>query len=217
MAFKEIIQEEFEQLKKVFPKLTNITIEADHAVIAGEIDIIDINGYLWDTYKIEIIIFLSYPNSLPQLVETGKKIERHIDWHVSSKGICCLGTTAKIYRVLGRDINLLNWFEKFAYPFLANHHYRLETGNYANGEFSHGAKGLIEDYSELFEINDALQVTQYLKCLIGNKVLSKNIKCFCNSGKLYKRCYMLNRKEHFKGIPEFVVKMDLANLLTFSK
>lgn len=206
------IKNEFDILKSKYPKL-NLSSEANETfLIAGNIEIVDSNKFVWASYDIEIKISKYYPLILPTLFEKGGKIENHIDWHVYGDSSCCLGTNAKIYRELGDNITLENWFDKFAYPFLANHHYKIETGNYANGESKHGYAGVLDDYQELFNLPNHNAVIDYLRFVLELKKKSLNQECFCSSGKKFKRCFALNKKEHYKGVPKFVLRHDYKNL-----
>jgi hypothetical protein len=213
MELFDRIKLELEELKCKHPKLNNLLQTKSGFTIAGKIEIIDSNNYVWAIYEIEIKISKYYPLIIPSLIEVGGKIENHIDWHISHDGNCCLGTNAKIYRELGDNVTLENWFNKFAYPFLANHHYKIETGDYANGEFKHGNAGVFDDYKELFNLPDYKSVINYLKYVLGIKKLSLNQPCFCGSNKKFKRCFILNKQEHFKAVPKFVLEHDYKNLL----
>lgn len=186
--------------------------------IKGNVDVIDANGVYWDTYTVEILIPLNYPISPPVLVETGGKIQRTADWqwHVGNNGECCLGTPAQIYRELRDGITLLKWMDRFVVPFLANHIHRVELGSYANGEFSHGVKGVFEDYSDLLQLFEVGEVVKMLRLMTGKDLLSKNVDCFCGSGKKYKRCYLLEPNRHLLGIPSHILSSDLDKLKNYS-
>lgn len=208
----EIIQKHFLDAQERYPKLQNL-IQADNTwKINGVIDVIDDEGGYWDSYEVSIVMLDDYPDSLPILVETSNKIERHIDWHMISGGVCCLSTQAKMFYELKGDITLVKWLNEFAHPFLANHVYRLKTGHYANEEFSHGNKGILEGWKKIIQVEDNIQILTYLQQMIGIKGLSLNQKCFCGSGKKYKRCYLLNRKDHLLNIPTSQIVKDINAL-----
>lgn len=205
----EIIEKHFLDAKERYPKLKHL-IQGNNAwKIDGIIDVIDDEGGYWDSYEVSIVMDTDYPNSLPILVETGNKIERHIDWHMIPGGVCCLSTPAKMFYELGGDITLVKWLNEFAHPFLANHVYKVKTGQYANEEFSHGNKGILEGWRKIIPLIDSSQILLYLQQMVGKSKLSLNQLCFCGSGKKYKRCYLLNQKDHLMNIPTKQILNDI--------
>ena len=214
MVSEELIHQEYNDARLKYNNLLPPEKVGEGFVIKGNIDVVDGDGGYWDTYEVNVLIPKSYPLELPILIETSKKIERHEDWH-NRDGICCLSTNAKMYSVLGKDITLLNWLEKFAHPFLANHVFRIKTGNYANNEFAHGTEGIIQGYRELFNITSPYEVINILQLICGIKKLDRNDPCFCNNDKKYKRCFLVDQKSHYLNIPYENIKRDLIEIMKY--
>jgi hypothetical protein len=107
MDRQTLIQRQFLEATTKYPKLSPPKKKGSIWRIDGAIDVIDDEGGYWDTYEINIVLFSDYPISLPLLIETGKKIQRNADWHISKEGICCLSTPAKMYCDLAGKITLL--------------------------------------------------------------------------------------------------------------
>ena len=207
---EEIIKQYNEALCK-FPKLERPTRVNQDWEINGEIDVIDDEGSFWDTYKVKIIIPHHFPLSLFQLHEVGGKIPKQIDWHNSL--YCCVSTNARIYHVLGEECTLLNWLDKFAHPYLANHIVRKITKEYASGEFAHGAAGIVQDYEMLFKVKGEHAVCKKLKAICILTKCSRNEACFCGSGKKIKNCFLKNQITHkYMGIPFNQLCEDLAEI-----
>lgn len=204
---------EIEQLMLKFPKLKEPVKKNGVSLINGHIDIIDANEYIWDTYSVLILIPNEFPTLMPELIELDRKIERDPNWHVNKHGVCCLGTDSKIHHELGDEKTLINWMDKFAVPFLANHKYKKVTGAYANGEFSHGHEGLLEFYFKLFNVTNKEEVIKQIRLILGINSLSSNQKCFCNSDKKYKRCFLLQPEKHRYNIPIKIFKDELREIL----
>ena len=118
-----------------------------------------------------------------------------------SGGVCCLSTQAKMFYELAGKITLLKWLDKFAHPYLANHVYKIKTGHYAGEEFSHGSQGILEGWKKILQLKDDHEVLFYLQCLTGKGKPSLNKPCFCGSGKIYKRCFLLNQEAHRMNVP----------------
>jgi hypothetical protein len=207
-----LIQHQFLEVKSKYPKLSSPVHEGKMWRISGHIDVIDDEGGYWDTYDVTILLFNDYPESLPILIETGKKIQRHVDWHISKEGICCLSTPAKMYHDLAGNITLLRWLNMFAHPYLANHVYKIKTGGYAGSEFSHGNKGIVEGWKLILGTSDSKQLLWHLEHLVWIKQSALNRPCFCGSGKKYKRCFLLNIEEHRSGIPYHQIMEDVKSL-----
>jgi hypothetical protein len=212
MVTEEVIRQEYNDLRSKYTKLLRPEKVGEGFVIKGSIDVIDADGGYWDTYDVSILIPAGYPLEIPILIETSKKIERHEDWH-NRDGICCLSTNAKMYSVLGKNMTLFNWLEKFAHPFLANHVFRIKTGNYANNEFDHGTKGIIQGYCEIFNFTNEFEVIERLSLICGNKKIGRNDLCFCGVGKKYKKCFLINPKYHYLNIPYETLKKDLEEIM----
>lgn len=215
MDFTNLIEQQYTEAFEKFPDLRPPLFDKQGCKIEGVLAVIDSNGYRWGEYEICIAIPVAFPKSLPILIEKSRKIERNINWHINEHGICCVGTPARQHFELSNNASLLNWLEKFAMPYLANHIHRKETGYYANGELSHGVKGLVEDYSDLLNVKSGEELIAHLKLIVGQKVLSKNNDCFCGSGKKYKRCFLLNPTQHRLGIPLEIVLDDLRKIKEF--
>lgn len=108
MGVQQLILEQYREALCRYPKLGIPLRHNSFYQIDGIIDVVDEEGGYWDSYEVSIILPQDYPNVLPLLIEKGKKIKRHIDWHISEEGICCLSTFAKLYQVLGQKIRLLD-------------------------------------------------------------------------------------------------------------
>lgn len=216
MVSEELIISQYESAKEKFPKLNQPDRVGEIWEITGAIDVIDDENNPWATYAVKIIVPKKYPEELFQLQETGGQIPKKADWHNSNS--CCVSTTAIIYSVLGEDLSLLNWLVKFAHPYLANHIYKVKTGEYAGGEFLHATDGTIQGYEKLFGLKGVKEV--YLKLKMVCSVLQKgrNDKCFCGSGKKFKNCYLLSPFTHkFSGVPYSLLQSDFEEIRNTKK
>ncbi|MBL7743131.1 MAG: SEC-C domain-containing protein [Chitinophagaceae bacterium] len=209
MEQKYLITKHYEECLSSYPKLIKLVKEGDFWRIDGCIDVTDDEGGYWETYEVSIFIPPDYPKDIPILQETGKKIKRESDWHMSSNGECCLATRAKIFHDLSEGITLLKWLDKFAHPFLANHVYRIKHNHYAHEEFSHGTKGIIEGWKKITGVRDAVSILKHLVQITGYRTQALNRPCFCGSGKKYKRCYEISPIEHRYGIPSIEILEDI--------
>lgn len=213
MVSKEVIFNQYELAIRKFPKLQLPILVNEEWVIEGSIDVIDLDGEYWDTFEVRITVPPSYPEKLFELEETSRRIPKTPDWHNNIK--CCLSTPAVMYSEMAGDPTLIKWLEKFAHPYLANSLYKIKTGRYANEEFEHGTPGIIQGYKKVFRTSNISVLIEQLEFIIGNKILERNLKCFCNSGKKYKKCFLLNENSHRFGIPISQLKSDLLEIKNY--
>lgn len=218
MVTKELIFSEFDQLCSKYKKLKPPEQIGDIWIIDGDFDVIDADGYKWATYGIRIEIPLGFPVDLPVLKETRGEIIPTADWH-NTNGICCLATYAIMYKELGTPISLLKWMNRFVHDYLANHVVKLHKKSYANGEYPHGVEGIIVGYKEIFNLATDLEIFNRLNLLCEVDKIGRNDVCFCGSGKKYKRCFLLNKVEHYINIPIRILeaeRLQIAKFLNFN-
>lgn len=207
--------QEWVALNAKYPLLQQPILKDDKFSIEGTLPIIDRHGMIWETFEVRVEIKHDYPFSLPTIIEVGRKIPRVGNWHINEDDTCCVGTSAEQFRKLYQRMTLLNWVEEFAVPFFANYIYRIEKGEYYNGEWSHGSKGIFEYYAELYGIIDLSLLLQRLRYCSDSEIKSRNSPCFCNSGKKYKRCYLLQPEHHRHFIPKKIIRKDVSLLQKF--
>lgn len=99
---------------------------------------------------------------------------------VLDAGSACLHL--KIKSILKTDSSLTTFFEKIVVRFLYSVPHRVEFGNFPYGELDHGEKGLIDDYSQLFNVNGKASVLRALKALGLRKRLENKLPCPCGCG-----------------------------------
>ncbi len=215
MVNENLISKEFEVVSKKYNKLFPPEKLDNNWVICGDYEVIDPKGYCWETYGIKILIPDMFPYELPKLIETSDKIKHHEDWH-NTNGACCLSPDATIYREIGLPISLIKWLDTFVHDFLANHVIKIRENNYAKGEFSHGTKGIIEGYFEVFGTNDTKIINQKLKLLCSSIQLGRNTPCFCGSNIKFKNCYLKTPYTHtILGIPVSVIEKDYREISSY--
>ena len=77
---------------------------------------------------------------------------------------------------------MITFFEKVVVRFIYAVSHRVEFGNFPYGELDHGEKGLIDDYSELFNVNSKTSVLLALKALGLRKRVANKLPCPCGCG-----------------------------------
>jgi len=192
---KDLINEHFKELKKelknVFSKLELKETENGRFIITGNLSfIVCYDGKsVKDDYDVEIEIPSDYPQNPPTAKETSHKIPRKMDNHVNPKdGTLCLGTPLAVKITFAKERTLLWFVREQLIRFLSSYSYKRDYGSFPNGELSHGDKGLLEYYSDLFSVEDNWQVLGLLKILTDDNYRGHAL-CPCGSNKKVRNCH----------------------------
>lgn len=187
---KACLKKDIEVFLDKYHKFKEVNInDVDKIIITGMIDIVDSKSSYWDSYKIAIIINKnSYPYTIPTVMEVSEKIERDWDFHISTKGSCCLNIPHELIKLRKRGIILSDFYSDVVYPFFANHQYKLSKGEYVNGEYKHFDEGIIQFYNEEYNLTDEGIIYAYLNLALGNSKAEPNRKCPVCGGRKYKKC-----------------------------
>lgn len=136
--------------------------------------------------KMHIEIPDNYPNQEPIFKEIGGVFPKSGDYHINPDGSLCLGSPFRIKLALSEN-NSFNVFFKFffiPYAYASILKLRHEIG-FIFGELSHGSKGEIEDFCELFGVSTSIAVAECLSALSIKKRIANKKKCPCGcSGRL---------------------------------
>lgn len=180
-------ERDFEELTEVFPKL-RFSKAIKCWRIDGELDICDLNGSYWGTFKITLKVSLGYPYCVPDLYETSNLIPRVLGNHINEIGKCCVDIPHNLIYHSRMGISLLSFFTKWVYPYFANQLYRQHECRYAGQEYAHRFDGVEQFYREDLNL-DTEMACKMLKAIIVTKHIGRNDPCPCDSGKKLKQCH----------------------------
>lgn len=188
---KNLINEHFRELKNVFSELELKEIENGRLIITGNLSFtVCYDGKsVKDDYDVEIEIPSDYPQNPPTVKETRHKIPRNMDNHVNPKdGMLCLGAPLAVKRTFAKERSLLWFVREQLIRFLSSYSYKRDYGLFPNGKLSHGYKGLLEYYSDLFSVQDNWQVLGLLKILADDNYRGHYL-CPCGSNEKVRNCH----------------------------
>jgi len=188
---KDIVNEHFRDLKNIFPKLELKEIENGRLIITGNLGFtVCYDGKsVKDDFDVEIEIPNDYPQNPPAVKETSHKIPRNMDNHVNPKdGNLCLGAPLAVKITFAKERTLLWFVREQLIRFLSSWSYKRDYGSFPNGELSHGSKGLLEYYRDLFSVHDNWQVLGLLKILADDNYRGHAL-CPCGSKKKVRNCH----------------------------
>jgi len=175
----------------------------------GKIDIIDVDGNYWDSYDVRIKVpTIKYPNIIPEVYEISTKIKREQDWHIAEDGACCLDITHQLLLLKNIGIDLISFYQNKIYPFFTNHQYKLQTGNYANGDYPHEFDGVKYYYAKELNLIESELIIKILKQITTSKLPKKEAMCICGQSK-FKHCH-LSTVTKLIQFGQHQLKVDLA-------
>ncbi len=210
-----------EAFLSAYPSIRLVDVHADKVELQGEYQLkaqLAGSRFIERTFSLRIVFPSNYPRALPVVFDIAGYFPRNQDFHTYSDGSFCLGSDLKIKSILKTDSSLKTFFEKIVVSFLYSVSHRVEFGNFPYGELDHGEKGLIDDYSQLLNVNGKASVLRALKALGLRKREANKLPCPCGCGDRLGSCdyrYVLNefrqveRRRWFRDhLQEAFTKLD---------
>ncbi len=209
--------QEFERVKEKYPGLNLHPLDDDAWEILGNLHFLGKfqSETIEDNYFIHIYVPPAYPKNLPQVWELGGRIPK--DFHKLNDESLCLGTSLDVKIKFHKHPNLLGFIEESVVEYLFGYSYKLKHGILPFGERSHGIKGVIEHYKELFSTHDLIDVVNLLEALVCQDC-KNNLECACGSGKNIDQCHggMLVRLLDYQDLEEYAVDLiDINRVFRF--
>lgn len=127
---------------------------------------------------------------------TVKDIGHHIDVnypHRYSNRELCLGTDTEIILtcVIDGSFDVYLWFEKFVIPYYYSYEYYNRMGEYPFGERSHGSKGILEYYMDVFNLDTHRQAYNFMRFVQSHQIYRGHYFCPCGSEKRIRDCHKI--------------------------
>ncbi len=142
-----------------------------------------------ETYRLQIKIPATFPRALPVVFEMDNKIPRTSKYHVNPDGTLCLGSPLRLILMLSEKPTLVGFADLCMLPYLYAVSIKMIFKiDMPLGELSHGKKGLLSDYKDLFGLNTYEQVEQTLRLLNMSKKRARKEKYPCGCGKPLRQC-----------------------------
>jgi len=212
----ELLKKHIEQLNTMFPGFRlSERIDGEYSVIGNLNFTVRHDGnVVKDDYDIEIVIPDKYPQYPPTVQEVGNKILRCPGNHINDDGTFCFGAPLAIKHTFSQHRDLLWFVREQVVRFLFNHSYKRDFGIRPDDELSHGPKGLLEYYYELFHTQDNITVLEFLRLLSEQQYDDQGL-CPCGSGRKIRKChYRLIKKIRKLSKPE-EFRIELAGIMYY--
>lgn len=185
-----------------------------------------------DAYEIKIELQPSEHSNLPQVYETGGRIEalakekgrKKEDLHINPSGSACLCLNTKESEFLPNGFNLADYFNNLVIPFFyAQSHFR-DTGQWRWGEYGHGIAGILESCLEYDAVKDDVEMligaidkfcernglnsNFYKEQLRQKKIKGRNQCPICKSGVRWESCH----SKALQGLRRLKEHVDLLHI-----
>lgn len=184
-----MLQEQIQELIQFYPGLSETNQSKFGVTVSGLVAFEASFGgrEISDVFDVEMFIPREFPDAHPVVWEAGSRICKDFT-HVNIDGSFCLAVPLDINEVLSNDPSLLGFVDNLLIPYLYSYCYWEQFQEMPYGERSHGAKGYLEYYLDLF---NAKNVSSVLRGVIGLLVdgYRPHEKCACGSGKKALRCH----------------------------
>lgn len=137
-----------------------------------------------NTKDIVIHIYKNFPQSDIKLYIKDTSLDME---HINPDGSMCLATMTEIRSFLRLKPTVLEFIKKFFHSFFFSLEWYERYKQYPFGERSHGRKGMLEYYLELWNVDEKLFIK--IAAMILDKKYRGHIECICGSGMKMRKCH----------------------------
>lgn len=183
-----LILHQFEESQKRYPQLILSQNVFGNCVVRGPIqasavyegETLEIKGVV-----VEILLPGEYPSTPPIVRETSGMTK---EFHTNGDGTLCLGSPLAVKATFARYPTILGFVEELVIPFFFAFEYWRQRGELPFGELSHGGKGILQYYQDLFGVQIEERVLGLLRILADNDYRGHH-KCPCGSNYNIRHCH----------------------------
>lgn len=177
------VEEQIIELRKKYPYLYPHS-DNGNFLVKGTIFFED--ETLKDDYEVEILISPRYPKRIPTAKEVGGKIPK--EFHHYQDDTLCLETPFKVWEVFRQMETLINFADNLLVPYLYNYSCYRKQGKTPDGEWAHGAEGILADYKTRLNVQNDFDVLNLLRILVED-IYRGHLPCPCGNGNKLRKCH----------------------------
>lgn len=144
-----------------------------------------------ESFILRIEIPLGFPKKVPKVWELNNKIPRtkEGEYHINPDDSLCLGSPLRLLDKINSNGTLVGFTETCLVPFLYAVSIKLQMGgDFYMGELAHGLPGILDDYKDLFGIEDNKNIIKALELIGTKKRIANKAPCPCSCGKRLGKC-----------------------------
>jgi hypothetical protein len=211
-----LIHKQFDELAHIYPSMSLFKDAHGYWVVQGDLHFsASYNGTtIEDKFSIILSLPQDYPKSPPTVQETGGRIPKDIDYHVFPRtGNLCLGAPLDVRLKFQENPFLLHFVNKQVISFLFAFSHKECYGKDPFDDLPHGGKGILEYYTQLFNVTSNISAVELLKILAENNYRG-HYNCLCGSGKRLRDCHggLLKKITVYQSQDDFIY--DYVQCLT---
>lgn len=191
VTLDELIRNQFGELRRTFPDLKLSKDQDGHWIVSGSL-LFSASykelEYIEDCFSVQMVLPYDYPNNPPKTFEIGGRVCRRDEYHINKSGDMCLAAPLELKKRFIINPTLLHFVKELVVPFLYAFSYQERFGKRPWGELSHGGKGLLEYYQDVFNTKDLRITLRLLKMLVEGSYRG-HLPCPCGSSSKLRHCH----------------------------
>jgi hypothetical protein len=193
------------------PELS-VTATKDFIILEGPFVVWGPQGP-FDSYQIRVGIPAGFPWEEPLVFETGDRIPKEADRHISPMdGNCCLGVWEE-WLLTAPDHTFGTFLTGLLHDYFVSQTYFTHKREWPFGQRSHDIVGVYESFADLLGIeNDATIIIEHLRLLSMDEAKGHH-PCPCNSGKRLRHCHRNKVDELKERVPSAMARRMLNRLV----
>ena len=166
----------------------------------------------FDHFRVRLDVSVGFPWEEPIVIETGERIPKIADRHVSPKeGNCCLGVWEE-WLLTAADHSFEIFLTGWLHDYFVSQSWFEARGEWPYGQRPHGKAGVVESYAYLLGVApDARVIAEHLRLLARAKAKGHAL-CPCGSGLRLRKCHMDGIQKLSKRIYPTMAKRMLARI-----
>lgn len=185
----ERIERDILRAIQFYPMLRDVSTAAGYA-LEGFLPVNRNDGSLERAFEIRMEFTHSYPFEFPLVFELGNALIHNADWHFYGfSGQCCLMPKVQELLKCVNSLDILTFMEEVVVSYFAIQSFRLTNGFYPEGEYRHGALGILQAYMDLLKVKDPKAVVLALGMVVFKKTPSYKSICPICSRKKFGDCH----------------------------
>mgnify|MGYP003381933875 CR=1 FL=1 len=185
VKWPHLLQKTLDEMSARFPGLQSAWREG-RLEFTGRLTIADQKGEL-GSFDIRIAIPDQYPDTLPLVFETSKRIPRISRRHIYPDGSCCVGTELDLWVSQDETTSLADFAESVVVPYFVGQLLVEEGAPWPQGERAHGRDGIWQSLLILTQTHSRGVALRILRLLENPKPPGQS-PCPCGNGKRLRDC-----------------------------
>jgi hypothetical protein len=213
-----LFDKELREIEDDYPDLHYHKVDGQ-VVLEGEISFNltcrNVGETIHDAYLIQIRFPEDYPDSPPAAREIGGKIAGNFHRDKNKDFTLCLDTPMRVHMIFRENPTIKHFIRELLEPYLYCHSYwKKHNGKMPFKGWAHYGKGILDAYSEYFDVQDKEAVIDFLELLVTRGYKQSTI-CPCGSGIKIKKCHGKKFLLIYNAVPVKVFSYELEQARTW--